>query len=401
MKFHIRTLGCKMNQLDSGRLRAALISAGHEPVTDESSADYTLVNSCTVTAQADRKSRQAANAASSRSQQVAVLGCSVRVSADRWREALPDTLLFESDEELLDFFDASNDPVVLPVTSRTRMPVAIQTGCDDTCSFCITTVARGAHRSLPTEQITEQVAEAVRKGVREVVLTGINLAAWGTPDSKHQPHQAQLHQLLSALLINTDIERIRLSSLGPQYLQPPFWEVYSDRRICDYLHLSIQSGSVGVLNRMDRGHGTREVTNIADEARRLRPDTALAADFITGFPGETDEEHQQTRELISALGFSKLHVFPYSERQGTAAVDFPDPVPVAVRKARAKELRLLNLQQRRRFIESQLGKRLQVLVETGGVGWSSNYIRVHTGTHAEGDIQEIVLSEDTLAESGH
>ncbi len=401
MKFHIRTLGCKMNQLDSGRLRAALISAGHEPVTDESSADYTLVNSCTVTAQADRKSRQAANAASGLTQQVAVLGCSVRVSADRWREALPNTLLFESDEELLDFFDASNDPVVLPVTSRTRMPVAIQTGCDDTCSFCITTVARGAHRSLPAEQITEQVAEAVRSGVREVVLTGINLAAWGTPDSKKQPQQARLHELLALLLTQTRIERIRLSSLGPQYLQPGFWEVYGDPRICDYLHLSIQSGSDTVLNRMDRGHGTREVVQIAAMARSVRPDTALAADFITGFPGETEQEHRQTCALISALQFSKLHVFPYSEREGTAAASFTESLPVAVRKARAKELRLLNQQQRRLFIESQLGKRLQVLVETGGVGWSSNYIRVHTGTHAEGDIQEVVLTEDTLAESGH
>ncbi|MEL0083125.1 MAG: radical SAM protein, partial [Gammaproteobacteria bacterium] len=280
MKFHLRTLGCKMNQLDSARLHTALLEAGHEAVASEEEADYAFVNTCTVTAQADRKSRKGAGAAERSARQVAVLGCSVRIDAPKWQSALPDALVFDNDAEMYRYFGADPERITLPVTSRTRLPIAIQTGCDDTCRFCITTLARGAHRSLPIEEITEQVQQAHQQQIAEVVLTGINLAAWGSPDSKHEPQSARLHQLLETLLIKTSIPRIRLSSLGPQYLHEGFWEVYADRRICDYLHLSVQSGCDSVLSRMDRGHGTAEVINIAEQSRRVRPGTALAADFI-------------------------------------------------------------------------------------------------------------------------
>lgn len=399
MKFHLRTLGCKMNQLDSARLSAALQTAGHEAVDSEEEADYAFVNTCTVTAQADRKSRQGANAADRSARQVAVLGCSVRIDADKWQTALPDALVFADDQEMYRYFDADADSVRMPLTSRTRLPVAIQAGCDDTCSFCITTLARGDHRSLPAAQIVEQVQEARRHGVTEIVLTGINMAAWGSPDSKQQPQLARLHELLGALLTETDIPRIRLSSIGPQYLQDPFWEIYAEPRICDYLHLSVQSGSDPVLELMDRGHGSREVVNIAEQSRRVRPNTALAADLIAGFPGETDEHHQQTVDLVRSLAFSKLHVFPYSEREGTRAASMANSLPTTTRKARAAELRERGQIQRGEFIAGQMGQPLSVLAEDRQRGWSSNYIRLNTGDLTEGTIAQIELSTDTLAES--
>jgi len=388
-----------MNQLDSARLRSALQSAGHEAVDSEEQADYAFVNTCTVTAQADRKSRQGANAADRSARQVAVLGCSVRIDADRWQTALPDALVFADDTDMYRYFDADADSVQMPLTSRTRLPVAIQTGCDDTCSFCITTLARGDHRSIPVENIVEQVQEAQRQGIAEIVLTGINLAAWGSSDSKQQPQQARLHELLQTLLANTAIQRIRLSSIGPQYLQDAFWEVYADPRICDYLHLSVQSGSEPVLKLMDRGHGTGEITNIAEQSRRVRPDTALAADLIAGFPGEADEHHQQTLKLVRAAAFSKLHVFPYSAREGTRAANMPDQLPTTTRKSRAAQLRQQGQVQRAEFIASQMGKSLSVLAEERRRGWSSNYIRICTDDLAEGSIAQIKLSADTLAES--
>ena len=398
MKFHIRTLGCKMNQLDSARLQAALMGAGHEQVNSEEEAEFSFVNSCTVTAQADRKSRKAANAASRTCQQVAVLGCSVRIDADRWRETLPNALIFDSDEELLKHFDAADDNTVLPVSSRTRMQVAIQTGCDDTCSFCITTLARGDHRSLPASQIVEQVQEAQRHGINEVVLTGINLAAWGSPNSKSLPHQARLHELLATLLDETQMPRIRLSSIGPQYLQAEFWEVYSDPRICDYLHLSMQSGSDPVLNLMDRGHSTAEILNIAEQARKIRPHTGLAADLIAGFPGESEAHHQQTLALLDTLKLSKLHVFPYSPRQGTLAAEM-DQLPTATRKSRATEIREQGQRLRNHFLSSQMGRTLTVLAEENDRGWSSNYIRLRTAHLSEGSVSDIELTGDSLAES--
>ncbi|RLA09938.1 MAG: hypothetical protein DRQ54_01075 [Gammaproteobacteria bacterium] len=398
VKFHIRTLGCKMNQLDSARLRAALCSAGHEAVETETEADYAFVNTCTVTAQADRKSRKGANTADRNARQVAVLGCSVRIDAPKWQAALPGALVFADDEEMYRYFDVEADNAQMPLTSRTRLPVAIQTGCDDTCSFCITTLARGAHRSLSIEKITEEIQEAHRQDIKEIVLTGINLAAWGAPDTKHQSQQAQLHKLLQALLVNTSIPRIRLSSLGPQYLRDGFWEVYADPRICDYLHLSVQSGSDPVLKLMDRGHGTAEVINIAEQSRKVRPATALAADFIAGFPAESDAHHQQTLDLVQSVGFSKLHVFPYSAREGTAAARMPGHLPPDMRKARAARLRSLGKTLRQKFIADQIGQTVSVLVEERQLGWSSNYIRLRTDKRAEGSIAQIMLSADTLGE---
>ncbi len=388
-----------MNQLDSARLRAALQTAGHEHVESEEQADFAFVNTCTVTAQADRKSRKGANNASRTAKQVAVLGCSARIDAKKWQTALPDTLVFADDTDMYRYFGADADSVQVPLTCRTRLPVAIQTGCDDTCSFCITTLARGDHRSLPQESIVEQVQEAQHQGVAEVVLTGINLASWGSPNSKQQPDQARLHQLLDALLTQTAIPRIRLSSIGPQYLRPAFWEVYADPRICDYLHLSVQSGSDPVLALMDRGHRTSEIINIAKQSRRVRPDTALAADLIAGFPGEAEPHQQQTLELVKSLAFSKLHVFPYSARDGTRAAQMTAQLPPETRKARAAALRDLGQRQRAEFIASQMGSQLSVLAENQQRGWSSNYIRLHAGQLAEGSIAQIQLSADTLAET--
>lgn len=401
MKFHIRTLGCKMNWLDSARLTAALQTAGHQAVNDEAEADYLFVNTCTVTSEADRKSKQTVNRAGRTQKQVAVMGCGPRVDVSGWQQQAANTLIFSDDTTMLAHFGITIDALQMPFNSRTRLPVAIQTGCDNACSFCITRIARGAHRSLPLEGIVRQVREAVDHGIREVVLTGINLAAWGC-DNSNRPEQARLHQLLEALLKQTDIPRIRLSSLGPQYIQPAFFDLFADERICDYLHISLQSGSDTVLERMVRGHGTDELLRIADRARAVRPDTAIAADMIAGFPGESEAEHQQTLALLKAVRFAKLHVFPYSERAGTPAATAAAPVEMASRKRRAAEIRELGRTLRHEFLHSQMGREFSVLLEGNGTGLSGNYIRMRTGPGGEGkgggegEIRTLILNEQNL-----
>jgi threonylcarbamoyladenosine tRNA methylthiotransferase MtaB len=397
MKFYIRTLGCKMNWLDSARLAAALQSAGNVAVNDEEEADYIFVNTCTVTSEADRKSRQTVNRAGQQQKQVAVMGCGPRVDSSDWQAQNESALIFSDEEQMLAHFGVENDELLLPLNSRTRLPVAIQTGCDNLCSFCITRVARGAHRSLPTEQVLRQIDLAYESGVREVVLTGINLAAWGCDDSR-QPQQAKLHELLEAILKQTEIPRIRLSSIGPEYIQPAFFDLYADERICDYLHISLQSGSDSVLQRMARGHGTKEVVQIAERARAIRPDTALAADLIVGFPGETDDEHRETLAFIERLQFAKLHVFPFSVRTGTPAAELPDQLSQEIKKQRASELRDLGQKLRQQFINNQLGKTVQVLVEGNGQGLSGNYLRLQTGDHPQGEIVAIRVSKTVLCE---
>ena len=392
MKFYIRTLGCKMNWLDSARLAAALQSAGHQQVEEEGEAEQIFVNTCTVTAEADRKSRQTVKQAGQAGSQVAVIGCSPQVASNPW-PVKKDVKTFRQPNEIYDYFGISADEDRLPLQSRTRLPVAIQSGCDNLCSFCITRQARGAHRNLPTATIIRQIHQAHEHGIQEVILTGINLAAWGCTNSR-QPEQARLHQLLEAILAKTAIPRIRLSSLGPQFIQADFWDVYRDPRICDHLHVSVQSGSPTVLDRMVREHGIEEVAELAEQARRHRPDTALMADIISGFPGESDTEHQQGMAFLQQCGFSRLHVFPFSPRHGTPAADLPGQVDERCKKARAAELRQLSRQLHQGFLRSQLGKQLSVLVESSGTsGLSSNYIRVKVTNGQMGEIRQITLAD--------
>ncbi len=399
MKFYIRTLGCKMNALDSARLAAALQSAGHEAVESEHEADYIFVNTCTVTAEADRKSRQQVNAAGRLPVQVAVTGCGPRVDHTAWHEGNPQAVVFDSEAQLFARFGVEADSVPFPLTSRTRLPIAIQTGCDNRCSFCITRVARGGHRNVPAQQVIAQVQEALEAGVQEIVLTGINLAAWGAEDS-NRAEQARLALLIERILVETGIPRVRLSSLGPQYLGQAFFDVFAEPRLCAYLHLSLQSGSGTVLERMDRGHGTEEVLAIAEQASRARPEVALAADIIAGFPGETDHEHQETMALIEQVGFAKLHVFPFSPREGTPAAAMANPLPESVRKARAADLRKLGRRLRRVFIEGQMGQEFAVLVEEGGTGLTGNYIRVKMPGVAKNTIRRERLAAENLVGEG-
>ena len=396
MKVHIRTLGCKMNWLDSARLGAALQQAGHQLVDSAEDADSVVVNSCTVTAEADRKSRKLTHAAERLGKDTIVTGCGPRANPVQWHDKVPDSTVLELDQQLLRHFGVDSDDTPFPVTSRTRLPVAIQTGCDDQCSFCITRIARGKHLSHPVAKLVAHVREAYDKGIREIVITGINLAAWGA-DNSLKPEQAQLPRLLRHLLDDTDMPRIRLSSLGPQYLHPEFFEVLQDPRICDHLHLSIQSGSSSVLQRMQRGHDAEQVYRVTEQARAVRPDVALTCDFIAGFPGETDAEHQQTMDMIEHIGFAKLHVFPFSPREGTPAAHLSGHVHGQIKKQRAAAMRELGKQKREQFIASQMGKTHEVLVETRERGLTGNYIRVNVPGAAESEIHPVTLSADNLS----
>jgi threonylcarbamoyladenosine tRNA methylthiotransferase MtaB len=398
MKVYIRTLGCKMNWLDSARLGAALQNAGHVLVDDEEEADQVVINSCTVTAQADAKSRKDARAALRAGKAVSIVGCGVRADPLQWHTHLPGTPAFAEGRDLLARFGVHGDAHPFPVTSRTRLPVAIQTGCDDTCAFCITRIARGRHVSHPVQRLVDHVNEAYDQGIREVVLTGINLAAWGSPNSKARPAEARLHELLEALLARTEMPRIRLSSLGPQYLRGGFFDVLADPRICDHLHLSVQSGSPAVLARMDRGHDAETVYRVAERARAVRPHVALAADFIAGFPGEGEAEAAETLDMVARIGFAKLHVFPFSAREGTPAAGLDGQVPGGERKRRAAALRQLGRRLRADFLAAQMGRSAAVLVETGEAGLTTNYIRVRVPGAPEGVIRTLTLGPGNLVE---
>lgn len=396
MKFFVRTLGCKMNWLDSARISGALQGVGHHLVSHEEEADVIFVNSCTVTSEADRKSRQISKSAARSNKQIAIMGCGPKVDFERWERAIPSADIFQDDTALYHQFGIEDEQALFPLRSRTRLPVAIQQGCDNQCTFCITRIARGAHSNVPLAQVIDQVNMAQEHGVKEIVLTGINLAAWGCSDS-NRAQESRFAQLLESLLAKTSIPRIRISSVGPQYLNDAFFDVFSDPRICDHLHLSIQSGSVEIVKRMVRGHSIDEVIRAANDARKRRADVALSCDLIVGFPGESEKHFEETMELAASVRFAKLHVFPYSVREGTPAAGFPGQVPMAERKARAAQLRSLGSELRNAFLHQQLGKTRAILVESNGFGHTGNYIRVKAPLAAsEGEIVDVQLNPDNI-----
>lgn len=386
-----------MNFLDSAKTAAALQLAGHSIVESEELADIIVVNSCTVTAKAEKESQKEAISGAKKEKIVAVFGCSIRMHFDIWKEKYPDFLLFKTEDEFLQYFQANKNELDFPLHDRTRTPIAIQTGCDNACTFCITRLARGKTQDFPVEGIIRQIQRAEEAGVQEVVITGIQLASWGCIDSAKYPEKSKLGWLLAEILEKTSIPRIRLSSLGPQFLHDEFWEVYKNPRICDHLHLSIQSGADNVLQKMNRGHGTKEVWNIFERAKNIRPNTGFTADFIVGFPGESEADFEETKKMIETIGFVHCHIFPYSERKGTAAVFQKGSIPIIIRKQRAKILREHAQRVRENFIESMIGKPFQVLCEHNQTGLTSNYIAIKTPKGSEhNQIITSVLNRDDI-----
>lgn len=365
-----------MNHLDSALLTAKLEAAGNHSSSEEE-AEYVFVNSCTVTHGADRDSKKEALKAGRKEKKVVFMGCSPKINLDKWKKQLPDALVFDSEEDILNHFNAKHEFDLPPRVEGTRYPLVIQEGCDNACTFCITYKARGRHKNKELSKIITEIKYAEEQGFQEVFLTGINLAAWGTANSNHF-HESQIGYLLSEICKQTEIPRIRLSSLGPEYLNDEFWEAFKDKKICDYLHISMQSGSDGVLKRMNRKNIAKDIENIVKKARLIKPNVAICADIICGFPGETEAEFQETYDILKKLKFAKLHVFKFSRRAKTPGYSMPNQVDEDIKNIRAKKLRELADSMRKEFIASQLDRELEVLTEKNQTGLSTNYIKVKT-----------------------
>ncbi len=375
-----------MNWYDSARLSATLVTAGHQSMPTEEQAEYVFVNSCTVTNRADRQSRQQAHKVTRNNQKLVVFGCGPAVQKTAWQQRFDKAHIFPHIDDLLAHFGIEKNALEFPEIGRTRIPIAIQTGCDNHCTFCITRLARGKTEDFSKEGILRQIQRARECGVQEVVLTGIQLASYGCGDSEKHPERSKLPHLLQFILDQSDIPRIRLSSLGPQFLHDDFFEILKNPRICNHLHLSVQSGSKNVLTKMNRGHDAKTVFHVAERAQQVADKIALTADFITGFPGEAEQDFQDTLEMVERIGFAQLHVFPFSAREGTGAANMPGQIPVTIRKQRAQILRQKAAELEERFIKACSGKTLQFLAEDKQEALSSNYLRIATSQTKPGEL---------------
>ena len=400
MNVYLTYLGCRLNESEIETLAGRFSENGHQVVRDPAEADLCVVNTCTVTGEAGRKSRQLVRRLTrlNPSAQIAVTGCHATLLPDQVAR-LPNVtwVVDNADKERLADLVLPPSPPATPPSEQepssrlgpgalrhTRAFVKVQDGCDNHCTFCVITIARGPGRSRPLRQIVAEVQGLVEAGFQEVVLSGVRLGSYRRDDQAvDERPDRHLYQLVEALLAETDIPRLRLSSLEPWDLSPDFFDLWTDSRLCRQLHLPLQSGSDDVLRRMARRITAAGFAELVAEARARIAGLSVTTDLIAGFPGETDEMFEEGYRFVREMAFARLHVFPYSPRPGTAAARMPDQVAAQVKAARGRALRQLGEGQVRAFQEQFLGRTLPVLWEGSGAdgvwrGHTDNYMTVTT-----------------------
>ncbi|HEV2856607.1 MAG TPA: tRNA (N(6)-L-threonylcarbamoyladenosine(37)-C(2))-methylthiotransferase MtaB [Thermoanaerobaculia bacterium] len=387
MRVHFTNLGCKLNQAEIERLAREFTAAGHEVVGSLAEADLHVVNSCTVTHVAARASRKAAGRARREGPARTVLtGCHVSHSPEevaRLRRlanvdlvvpnAEKDRLLDRVHEAFPNLEPALPVPYVPLPFGNTRALVKVEDGCNMRCGFCIIPFTRGAQRSRPLPEVVEEVRALVRQGYRELVVTGVQISAYRWED-------VRLAGLIRALLAETEIPRLRLTSIAPWDLDDRLLDLWQDRRLCRHLHLSLQSGSTATLRRMRRPYTAESYLALLDRLRAAILGVAVTTDVIVGFPGETDAEFAESLATAQAARFAKVHVFPYSPRPGTEAEKMPGQTQPDEKKERMARMLALASQAERDFQTAHLGTRQTVLWERPrdgmGQGLTDNYLRV-------------------------
>ena len=421
-RFWVKNFGCRASQADGAAIEAGLVAKGLSSSTAAAGAGLIVLNTCTVTATADDEVRQTVRKIHRDYPQARILvtGCYAQrapqelasiegvtlVVGNSHKTQIPDLVSTSMDYhgqiEVGDIFarhDFLSAPVEDAAGERTRPNLKIQDGCNNRCSFCIIPFVRGRSRSAPAEQVIDQVGALAEK-YREVVLSGINLGRWG----RDFPGRLRLADLVRRLLDETPVERLRLSSVEPMDFSDDLLALMaSSDRIAKHVHAPLQSGSDTVLRRMHRKYRPRHYADRIAKARALMPDCAVGADVMTGFPGETDEEFEDSRAFIESLPFTYLHVFTYSERPGTPAAEYAQ-VPMPVRKHRTHALRALAAKKNLEFRRSMIGRKISVVTLDGGKALSDNFVKVTLSTPRPANrIEEIQvggLTQDGLHETG-
>ena len=385
--FHVVNLGCKVNRVESDAIAAAMLKRGAQ-FADEACAEVIFVNTCTVTGEADKKARKAVRHALNVNPdaRVIVTGCAVAIDADTFSALDPRVAVVQRTRLFADFLSdgdlmLTESPLAGDLAMnagsrtndlrmgegfRTRVNIKIQDGCDHACTYCIVHVARGKAKSAPYRQVVEEARAYFQHGAKELVLAGIDLASYRDGD-------VRLAQLVELLLEEADKAclpgelpaRVRASSIEPHTLDEQLIDLLarSNGRLCRHLHLPLQSGSSKVLREMARPYDAAKFREIVEHLYERVPALSLTTDIIVGFPGETDDDFAATMELARASRFSKIHVFPYSRREGTPAAVRVDQVPAEVKAARAASLRALSDELRKADFERRRGSEELVIVE--------------------------------------
>lgn len=395
MRVAIGTLGCKVNQAETELLARQFAEAGYELVSSADNADIYILNTCTVTHIADSKSRHLLRLAHRHNPGALIVatGCYAERAEEELSQVEGVSLVVGNEEKpkLWQLVDESGY-VGGPVCSqgrllgkpnngfRTRSFIKIQDGCSNFCTYCIVPLVRGKEKSLSVDHIISEIKSRVASGYKEVVLTGIKVGSYDYDG-------VSLAGLLECILKETAVTRLRLSSLQPQEISPQLLHLWQNPRLCPHFHLSLQSGSGTVLKRMKRRYSVRDYQRAVSLIRTAVPEVAITTDVIVGFPGETEAEFAASYGLCQRMGFTRIHVFIYSPRAGTEAVQMPNTVGSHIKRERSEKMLALAEESTRKFGEQFLGKTVQVLWERqDGGDWSghtNNYLRVYTKSSAD------------------
>jgi threonylcarbamoyladenosine tRNA methylthiotransferase MtaB len=399
VRVFLNTLGCKLNESEVEAWARQFARDGSELVSDPRDADVCVLNTCAITHIAARKSRQMARqlARANPNAKITLTGCFVDISPGE-AKALPNVALVipNADKDRLvalagdlpsdtrfQAADGVTSPIPRHASLRTRAFVKIQDGCNMSCAYCIIPLARGKEHSRARTEIVAEVQSLVRAGYKEIILTGVQISAFANNGDKAYG----LRDLIAAILAESDVPRLRLTSIAPWDLDESLLDLWRDARLCRHLHLSLQSGSDTVLRRMHRPYTTAQFARAVEIARAKIPDVGITTDVIVGFPGESADEFEQSLHFVEQMQFSRAHIFPYSARAGTPAAAMPRQVPDAVKESRAKQMQAIADASARAFAQKFVGRTMQVLWESANNGeWSGytdNYIRVVVASDAD------------------
>ena len=417
-KAALHNLGCKVNAYETEAMAQKLEDAGYEIVPFNEKADVYIINTCSVTNMADRKSRQMLHKAKKMNEDAVVVaaGCYVQTATEKLLEDLSVDILIGNNkkkdivEELQKYFDdnkynknvidinATNEYEELElatVTEHTRAYIKIQDGCNQFCSYCIIPYARGRIRSREFDNIKQEVTELAQKGFKEIVLTGIHLSSYGNNENK-------LIDVVEMIAGIEGVERIRLGSLEPNIVTEDFAKRLAKvDKICPHFHLSMQSGCDNTLKRMNRHYTSDEYFEKCELLRKYFDNPAFTTDVIVGFPGETQEDYEISREFVKKVRFSELHVFKYSKRDGTVAAKMENQIPEPVKTERSEDLikvgENLTMEYRRKFIGKKVSVLFEEIINVAGenywVGHTKEYIKVimKSDKDISGDIKNVSL----------
>lgn len=420
-KVAFHTLGCKVNQYETEAMAELFEKDGYKIVNEDEIADVYVINTCTITNLGDRKSRQFIRRAKNKNSEavIAVVGCYAQTAPeeimsigevdivigtkDRNRIVELSKQVRENREKINIVTDITNqhefeEMKIENIEGKTRAFLKIQEGCNQYCSYCIIPYARGPIRSRKLDDILYEVKKLSENGFKEVVLTGIHVASYGKDMG-----EIRLIDVIERVHEVPGIERIRLSSIEPTIMTKDFLDrLMKLPKVCDHFHLSLQSGSNSVLKRMSRKYTTEEYKEIVELIREYMPNVGITTDIIVGFPGETEDEFMETCKFVDDIGFSRIHVFPYSARKGTPAAKHKNQISGDIKHQRSKDLMRIGEKNTNKFNNKFIGAMLNVLFEEQSKqnlefieGYTTNYIRVLSkgSTYLEGEILPVKLEK--------